>query len=281
MKHEEVRVDQLAFVVTMRCTLKCKHCLVFAPYYENPVDYSLDILYKSIEKFFEVVDSVGVFNVQGGEPFMHKDLSKIIEKVLSYSSKIERILLTTNGTLLPSNDVLKVLIKHNQQVSINISDYGRSLSRKVDELTRIFQKNNISYHINKYWGSDAHYGGWIDFTNHTIKCLTDAETAENAKYCGNRSGSTNLAVRLGELYYCFRNTRRIDLGIIEKNTKSCVDLFNDLESVIEKRKQLNELLNAPFSPGCKYCVGKRKDLPHIPAAEQLSQTILPNEVEVI
>ncbi len=35
-----------------------------------------------IDKFFAAMDSVGTVTIMGGEPFMHPDLSKIVNKLL-------------------------------------------------------------------------------------------------------------------------------------------------------------------------------------------------------
>ena len=62
--------------------------------------------------------------VLGGEPFLNKDLDKIINKLLK-SNKIQRIEVVTNGTIIPNNKELLNILS-NSRVNISISKYPYS-----------------------------------------------------------------------------------------------------------------------------------------------------------
>ncbi len=277
MMDKTLYVHQCALIVSLRCTLSCKLCLVYAPYYQKPQDYTLAEVTKSVHSFFSLVDSVGTLNIQGGEPLMHKDLPAIVQEVASYKNRIGKILLTTNGTLLPSDNLLEVLKNHRESVQVNISDYGPALSAKVEQLVEILAADDIAYRVIPYHGEDMHFGGWLDFTDHTYKHQTEDDLIANARECGYRKDG-NLAIRLGELYMCYRVARRVELGIVKKNELSYVDMYSD-KSIIEKRQNIQDILNAPYTPACAYCVGKRKEAKHYPAAAQLTREELKNGVE--
>lgn len=49
------------FVITQRCTLKCKLCLAFMPYYDNPVHTAYEQACRIIDNYFKIVDQVGIF----------------------------------------------------------------------------------------------------------------------------------------------------------------------------------------------------------------------------
>lgn len=272
-------MHQCALIISLRCTLKCKLCLVYAPYYEAPKDYPTERTLRSIDMYFQLVDTCGTFNIQGGEPLMHPDLSTILKKAAEYRERIGKILLTTNGTLLPSLQVLRTLQECGTSVQVNISDYGPELSKKTPQLIGILEENGIPYHVIHYHGDQVHFGGWLDFSDHTLKHQTEEELIANASECGYRSGG-NLAIRNGEIYFCYRVARRIELGIIEKNEKSCVAMFDE-RPLEEKRQNIRDILNAKYTPACAYCVGKRSEAKHYPPAEQVSPEELIAGVEKI
>lgn len=269
MKQTPIHIHQCALIISLRCTLKCKLCLVYAPYYKNASDYELLEVNKSIDTFFSLIDSCGTFNIQGGEPLMHKNLPEIIERVVAHKRQVGKILLTTNGTLLPNAELLEQLYKNRDCIQVNISDYGSKLSAKVPGLIKILLESDIPHQRINYSGSDIHFGGWLDFTDHTYKYQTEEELIDNAKKCGYRKGG-NLAIRLGELYFCYRVARRIELGIIPKDGLSYIDMYSE-KSIEEKRQNIIDILTAPYTPACAYCVGKRSDVKHYPPAIQLTK----------
>lgn len=276
---DAIHVNQCALIISLKCTLKCKLCLVYAPYYENPQNYSLSDIRQSLDMYFKLVDSCGTFNVQGGEPLMHPELPEIMEEVAKYRTKIDKILLTTNGTLLPTQRLLQVLSQYKKHIQVNISDYGPKLSKHVSELETILTEWGISFQIIHYHGDQLHFGGWLDFTDHTLKHRTEESLIANASKCGYRNGG-NLAIRGNEIYFCYRVARRIELGIIKKDQSSCVDMF-DARTIEEKRNNVLEILSAKYTPACAYCVGKQSRAMHYPPAIQLSREELETGVEKI
>lgn len=277
MRDNPIHVHQCALIISLRCTLKCKLCLVYAPYYKNPKDYSLSEIERSVDTYFKLIDTCGTFNIQGGEPLMHAELPAVVEKVAQYRDRIDKILLTTNGTLLPSNRLIETLRACGDHVQVNISNYGPKLSKKVPQLVDILDENRIPYHVINYCGDHIHFGGWLDFTDHTFKHQTEEALVENASGCGYRDGG-NLAIRGGEVFFCYRVARRIELGIVEKNEQSCVDMF-DSRTIDEKRQNIRNILNAKYTPACAYCVGKRSGAEHYPPAVQITKEELEMGVE--
>ena len=277
MKQVPIHIHQCALIISLRCTLKCKLCLVFAPYYENPKDYELAEVNKSIDTFFSLIDSCGTLNIQGGEPLMHKHLPEIIARTVAYKQQIGKILITTNGTLLPSVHLLELLCENRDCLQVNISDYGSGLSKRVPELIKMLKNADVPYRIINYSSGDIHFGGWLDFTDHTYKHLTEEALIDNAKDCGYRKGG-NLAIRLGELYFCYRVARRVELGIVPQNELSCIDMYSK-KSVEDKRENIRNILNAQYTPACAYCVGKRSDAKHYPPAIQVTKEEIAAGVE--
>lgn len=141
-----VNLKRSGLCITKRCTLKCKLCGSYMPYYENPKDLEYDILAKIIDEYFSVVDTVGDFSLTGGEPMMHKDLGKIIAKVLEYRNQIEKLLILTNGTLLPNTETLDLLKENRELCQVTISHYGE-VSCMADQLKELLYENQIPCRI--------------------------------------------------------------------------------------------------------------------------------------
>lgn len=276
--NEEIHVMNTALPVTLRCNLKCKHCLEFSPFYGDIEDYPLSELCKSIDTYFTLVDSVDNFTIAGGEVLLHKDVKAIVRKVAEYSNRIKKIIFTTNGTLLMSDELIEIL-KRIPTIEVNISDYGPGLSEKVSELRDLLSDVGIPLRVFKYHGDNMHYGGWIDFTDHRLKRRTEEELLDIGARCGNRKGG-NFIIMPGELYVCFRVIRRVNLVVIPKDELSFVDMYSD-KSIQEKREHVRKILDASYTPACAYCVGKLGEVEHCQPAIQLTKEELASGIETL
>ena len=135
MTTEPTHLQNTAFAITERCTLKCKLCIAFIPYHVNPRDLTIDEISTILERYFSIVSSVDYFCLTGGEPLMHPDLLTIFNMLLPYYSQINKATdITTNGTLDFKEEVIQFLKKHKERVRVIISDYGK-VSPKAGILT--------------------------------------------------------------------------------------------------------------------------------------------------
>jgi hypothetical protein len=126
-------------MVTEKCSLKCKDCANLMQYYENPISDATAGLLRSIDLFSSIVDEVNEVRVLGGEAFMNKDVHIIIKRLID-EPKIKKIVVYSNGTIVPSKAQMD-LIK-SSKILFYITDYG-SLSRNRDRLMRELESNNI------------------------------------------------------------------------------------------------------------------------------------------
>ena len=69
-------------------------------YYLTPKNSDIDLLFKSIDRLMDSVDSLYEFRVVGGEPFINKQIGKVINKLLQYET-IKEIVIYTNATIIP------------------------------------------------------------------------------------------------------------------------------------------------------------------------------------
>ena len=240
--------------LTQRCNLRCKHCSFFMPYFKNPVDFPLEDLIKYIDRLHEAVDSVQIFRILGGEPFLYKDLYAIVKKAIA-CQKFKTIEIVTNGTIVPSAELLDLM--KGQRVKIQISYYGK-LSRNAEKIKAVCDEAGVSCVIrdpkDKTWG----YAGDLHNRGRTAK-----ELKKQLKRCGNICRN----FQNGKLYFCPRASFGSKLGMPD-SPNDFVDFTQDVD-VKTRKKQIFELNQKRFIAACNYCdEGTEYDIP-VPVAEQL------------
>lgn len=170
----QINIIQVNTAVTTWCTLNCEKCNMFMPYYEDSKreHYTFATMKEDIDLLLKFVDYIFWFNFLGGEPFLNKDLKDIIMYVgETYPDKIGQMGITTNGTIVPKDEILQQLKKFH--VLVSISDYSGSVSY-AEKLERVIDKLNewgISFRRNIitewkdfgfpqepfHWGKDGVY----------------------------------------------------------------------------------------------------------------------------
>jgi hypothetical protein len=119
--------------ITEACSLKCESCSNLMQYYVRPKNSDTELLFKSIDRLMEITNSLYEFRVLGGEPFVNKQIGKIINKLLTYKS-IKEIVIYTNATVIPKGENFECL--KNDKIFIEITDY-KHLSKRRDELIEL------------------------------------------------------------------------------------------------------------------------------------------------
>lgn len=138
------------YVVTTKCTMNCKHCNTFVPYFSNethakPVTF--EQFKKDIDTLLKAVDYIDYFGFVGGEPLIASELDKMIKYVTS-KRKIHHIFIATNCTILPNEKILKAM--QNKKAAFQLSDYRdvkfkNNIKIKYDEMKELLTKNNIKF----------------------------------------------------------------------------------------------------------------------------------------
>ena len=110
-------------------------------YYEKPIDSELNLLLKSIDKIMSCIDSLEEFRVLGGDPFMNKELYKIVNKLVNYE-KCKKVVVYTNAKFVPKGENLNCL--KNKKIILEITNYGKD-SPANDKFVETAKKENIAY----------------------------------------------------------------------------------------------------------------------------------------
>ncbi len=142
-------VFHVDMTITTKCTLNCKHCNLFIPYHKEHIHFPFEEMKQNIDLFFERIDFVTYFGLIGGETFLHPDLEKIIRYLgENYRRKIGRITVVTNGTVTPTESLLKTIKKY--EMYLSISDYTKVVpyERKMEQLIEKAKEYGIDYYRN-------------------------------------------------------------------------------------------------------------------------------------
>jgi organic radical activating enzyme len=244
--------------VTQKCTLQCKNCSYFIPYYQNPVDVELGTLVLAFNRFLHTVDRVCDMRIIGGEPFSchNANLIKILTEYRE-NPKIDYITIYTNGTLFPKSEILKIL--QSPKIRVHISDYGIHSAHAM-RYAELFRQKNIPVTVH-------HYEKWSDFGDVGKRDESLLELNLKAESC--TLARTNNFY-FGKFYSCARAAHGSHLGFMPSVEEDYVDFREEKIDYMEKRLALQKLLyGTKYLDACQYCGGANYQHAEIPAAEQI------------
>jgi hypothetical protein len=268
----DLHLYRCALTATLRCNLKCKLCITYSPYYENPPHYDLATLNRGIDEFFKTVGSVGNFVISGGDPLLQKALPGVVERLCEkYYGRVSKIEIITNGSILPTNSLLKVCARY-AKIAFLVDNYGENLSRRVDEISAALSRHNIKHSVRKYCGDDAHMGGWVDFSDLELKYPTGAEREARFSKCAQIQKFNScfpFPIVGGKLFPCPALRRCVELGKVPESRSEVLDLFDETLSQEYRRNWFENLKSIKSLSACAYCHGMCDDSPRRPPAEQL------------
>ena len=126
--------------VTERCTLHCRKCAHACHRVSiSADDMTLEMAKESADYFFSNVDVVNEFVLIGGEPFLYADLEKLVDYIgNNYREKMLMFAITTNGTILPSDEMVKLCKKH--RVTVRVSDYSDTIPQLQPRYELLYHK---------------------------------------------------------------------------------------------------------------------------------------------
>ncbi len=197
-KNERLWLNVVELSLTERCTLRCRKC-AHGCGYVSPLasDMPLERAKLSADNLFEFVDHVNEFYLIGGEPLLYNSLSDIIIHVGErYRDRINRFIVTTNGTLIPDKKILEAAAKFD--LVFYISNYSVTLPRlqkKYDMLMQLLSENHVTY---KFSGKERvwfDYG--FDHVDHGFN-LDIVESVHDGCFTQCRE------IRGSKLYYCIQ-----------------------------------------------------------------------------
>ena len=250
---ERIDLAYGCFLINSVCNLSCRDCSQYIPNYpahaRNNVPF--EIISRDIDKYFDIIDTVGAVSVMGGETFLHPDIAKIANK---FSEK------KTFGFIsFPTNGLCE--IKPEQLEGIEdpriVIVFGNYLHRATEQQKEIYYKNielvkkyKIAYSISQPLPS------WIDAGG-----LKKLDVDEN--YMTNKKQSCmmpprNLQVKNGKVHTCDKGVAIYNMGIADYPT-DYLDLTLDLPRA-EYREKFREFRDRAFYYTCGHCENLGKNV---------------------
>jgi len=257
------KISFLVFWVGTKCTLKCKLCCNLIPYSEQ-ISYNADEILKDL-KIVVRNSKIKALQIQGGEPFTHPEIIKILDFVSKL--KVKRIDLATNGTVKLSDDVLKAL-KRNPKIRVRISNYD--CTKKLREnFCKTLDENKIPYDLYDFY---LHDNSWFSTGGINEQRASDEKVKEIYQQCKDKSCQTladgilticGKVPVIKEIYQDYSSKKNDEINV-RKIRKS----LNPLKNMILRKKISKFYSNKKiYKEQCRYCnISNDKH----PAAEQIS-----------
>ncbi|MBD5116145.1 MAG: radical SAM protein [Ruminococcaceae bacterium] len=271
MKENKFTMERVGIAVSEVCNLNCRLCGAYSPYRKNNYFPPVDELCDYIKRYFSIVDYVDLFSVTGGEPLVYRQLPELMDYLLKYSDQYGKMEIYTNGTTVPSTELLQILKKYGSKFRrFVIDNYGENLSKKIHEISSVLVEFGIPYDIRDYCSSEMHCGGWVDLGKAIEKIHTHEEAAELFQKCAiAQKIRFCFDIANGNLFPCGPLFNRLNLGL-PVDDGDYINLMDDTLSIEEQRSKIFNIYNAECLGICQYCKGMCDDSPRYKPAEQLT-----------
>lgn len=236
-------LDNLTIMVTSNCSLKCKFCVAYMNSYpqEKRKFYTCEQISKDIDVVFDTVDAVGAVTVQGGEPFLHPNLDRIIARLLQ-KKNFGIVSIATNGIF--KLDPGKLDVFRDNRLNVAFSGYYDALPKETmdiyDANVALMAANRIPHTVGvkvPEWSIpptlwDRHY---------SEKIMADKKEECRAERC--------MQVVNGKLYPCLYSASLHEIGI--------ADYAEDYICLEEEnlKEKIDQLMNRRYYDSCGHCGG--------------------------
>ena len=261
---KKVCLMEVHSTITSRCTLKCKHCNMFMPYYREHVDYTAKDILEDLELLFRHVDYIVAYEILGGEPLINGELADMIRQIGDrYGNRIGNIGIITNGTLLPDEQLIEISKKYN--VKYDFSDYTDvvDFKKRFDSAVKIVSDAGLRYSVNRSLR-------WCDFGFPVNNRMYDFDKVrEHMLSCGPIFHGLND----GKYYYCHVSWSADKAKLLKNVSDDYIDL-RTLDDDDRAKEAILEHSNGNMAKGfvklCKICGGCGNDnTEFVKAAEQM------------
>jgi len=273
-KEYPLHIDGITLVINQKCNLSCKHCTSYMNAYSksDQVNFPKDDIIRDIHNFMSSVDSVASMTVMGGEPFMHPDISEIMQALLGHKN-IGFISISTNGVYPIKPEQLPGLL--DDRVVVAFNNYLPSLPAKLqsvfDANVDIVKKSGAHYSVGRYMPE------WrIPSTLYNVHLDFESMKEKKKKCDGNDAlrVATHHQLKNGRLYPCdFSNALHCLKVADYPNDYVYVSDVNDL------RKRLYEHYHADYYFSCGHCRGTLGPAGASAAQGKLDFIIAPPDVD--
>ena len=239
-------IPYLEVFLTTHCNLRCDKCSNVIPHLSKQHHLSADEIIRNLENILQLTKNIYRLKLHGGEVFLHPELPKLISYVLS-NKKLISIRLTTNGTIIPNELILKTLA--GSRIVVQISDYEIA-SEKIPKLIEKFNEYNIKY---------------VYLKNRIWRDMGDFSTRDSNRFFECSIKRCTSMYKDG-IFVCSRAAMAL-------NENKISDSYHINISNISRTKLRNSLKRLSTVPNeaCIHCDGDTKFAKSIPAGKQVAK----------
>ena len=260
LKNNFLYVKSIDIQVTEKCSASCDNCSNLMHLYSNAKDSEIENIISSIDRFMKVVDQVDEFRVIGGDPFMNKQMHKVVNK-LCLIDKAKKVVVYTNAKIIPKNENLKCL--KNSKVVVDVSNYANEASKNHEKIIELFSAENINFTTNKITK-------WQDCGR--ILPKTNKNHTELNKLFINCCNSELISLLHGKVYRCPFSANATNLNLIPDDTSDYVNLLDENSTDKNLRDTIFKLMHEKnYLTACSFCNGRDYSTKWIKAAVQIER----------
>lgn len=222
---------------------------------------------------FDVAEHINTLHLTGGgEPFLHPQLPELVHAAMNYQNQFDTLMLFTNSTVPLSDNLKRVLKTYGQKILVQASRYGIYPERE-EAVVNDLSSCGVRLKIEKYYGEDQSFGGWVDFGTWDAHGRTQEELSCIFHECSvTRVLKGNWRTRDGKVHWCSRSQRGMELGLIPDVPEDYVDLLDMTQTTEEKRNNFRRIAEKAYICACDHCSGDQGTIDQskrYPAAEQI------------
>lgn len=245
---KEINLPQLQFAITTRCTLQCRDCNAMIPSFHQATTSHIDLSFAEFKRCFDTLMSTATrirrFMLLGGEPLINKDLPDIVDYCARHPG-LTAVEIITNGTLMPSKQLLSAASEHGQKVYFHLSNYSKNpalLPRlKYAAIIETLKKRGLKHQMSMN----------LDWNREEPLRLHAYSQKELQTMFDNCWLKRCLQVLGGKLSLCPRLSSGYALGILAPPQGECIDLHAACGSF---RQTLLDFFDKSYFASCRYCV---------------------------
>lgn len=232
-------ITHLGILVTTYCNLNCRDCADLIPWRENR-NYALEDLKNDLTRLLSEVSFIQEILVIGGETLMYPYLQEVIE-FCGKREKIGRIIITTNGVMTPSDNLMKCLIRND--VMVRISGYPDHVVPDRKKVVSTYLNNGVTI-------EDMEGMKWLSMGGRHKRNREEERLKQIFGSCSMKDCvSMNWE---GKIFYCSRSMAAYETRLYPVPGK---EEYIDVRNERNLAKQLRAFLSVPYLSTCDYCDG--------------------------
>lgn len=246
---DKLYFKRIGFLCTTQCNLNCQGCLNFTSYNHHKIHYGLEHLKKDVDCFFAIADYVDLFHVCGGEPFLYPHLAELLKYIAQkYRHKIYNLATTTNGTIVPDDELCKAIADHN--INLFLDDYRENVPRAKEKYTLVREK--CEHH--KVNIIDNKADSWINLLRE--QGIQEESSDQELKIKFSACNIWYKSLHDKKMYVCNFGDYAVEADLVEDHDN---DFFSLIDFSDEKRMEFLEFMMGYSDRGycelCKKCNG--------------------------